>query len=161
MADLIIKSVKPNDKPTLTTIADYSLKWFDPTMWKAVVAASGYSLLTFGTEKCLQAWETFYFETVRPRYVEFLPRLSFANVPSFEEMLKRSTGLQDRLQLINSLLAHAPENEKDAVQAWCEVQSTQALGSYDSALVEDIPMILTVAKAGGLSCVSDVYVSFR
>lgn len=161
MADLIIKSVKPNDKPTLTTIADYSLKWFDPTMWKAVVAASGYSLLTFGTEKCLQAWETFYFETVRPRYVEFLPRLSFANVPSFEEMLKRSTGLQDRLQLINSLLAHAPENEKDAVQAWCEVQSTQALGSYDSALVEDVPMILTVAKAGGLSCVRDVYVSFR
>ena len=87
--------------------------------------------------------------------------LSFANVPSFEEMLKRSTRLQDRLQLINSLLAHAPENEKDAVQVWCEVQSTQALGSYDSALVEDIPMILTVAKAGGLSCVSDVYVSFR
>ena len=76
-------------------------------------------------------------------------------------MLKRSTRLQDRLQLINSLLAHAPENEKDAVQAWCEVQSTQALGSYDSALVEDIPMILTVAKAGGLSCVSEVYVSFR
>ena len=74
MADLIVKSVKPNDKPTLTAIADYSLKWFDPTMWKAVVAASGYSLLTFGTEKCLQAWMAFYFETVRPRYVEFLPR---------------------------------------------------------------------------------------
>ncbi|EDR06759.1 uncharacterized protein LACBIDRAFT_328485 [Laccaria bicolor S238N-H82] len=141
MANLILKSVKPNDKLTLTTIADYSLKWFDPTMWKAVVAASGYSLLTFGTEKCLQAWTAFYFETVRP---------------SFEEMLKRSTRLQDRLQFINSLLAHAPENEKDAVQTWCEVQSTQALGSYDSALVEDIPMILTVAKAGGLSCVSDV-----
>ena len=74
MADLIVKSVKPNDKPTLTAIADYSLKWFDPTMWKAVVAASGYSLLTFGTEKCLQAWTAFYFETVRPRYVKFLPR---------------------------------------------------------------------------------------
>ena len=67
MAGLVLNSLKPQEKETATTMADFAMTWNDLEMWKTVVKKSGSILSTFGADQLLRARKTFSFEGVRVR----------------------------------------------------------------------------------------------
>lgn len=67
LADLVLNSLKSDDKVTATTMADFSLKWNDLEKWKAVIKKSNSPISTLGADKFVQAWKMFSFEGVNVR----------------------------------------------------------------------------------------------
>jgi len=76
---------------------------------------------------------------------------------SIEEILKHSTSLKTRSNLINSLSAHAPEGEREVLREWSIKQMALALSSLKNPNKEDIPVLMTIVRSSsnGLSFLSN------
>ncbi|KAG6910741.1 hypothetical protein DXG01_008273 [Tephrocybe rancida] len=134
MASLVLKSLNATDKTTVGTMSDYALKWKDLDMWKTVIKKSGSLITTFGGEKLIRAWKVFNFDSV---------------LPSFEEILLATTRLGSRIDFIHSLPQHADAEEFEKVQTWAEEQAVRAFSSFNSPMIEDIPVLIAVGRARG------------
>jgi len=86
-----------------------------------------------------------------------------ACVFSIEEILKNSTGLKVRSNLINSLSAHVPEGEREVLREWTVKQMALALSSLKNPNKEDIPVLITIVRSSsnGLSFLSKKWALFR
>ena len=85
-----------------------------------------------------------------------------ARLFSIEEILKHSTGLKTRSNLINSLSAHAPQVEREVLREWTIKQMALALSSLKNPNKEDIPVLMTIVRSSsnGLSFLSNKWVFF-
>ncbi|KAF8067731.1 hypothetical protein FPV67DRAFT_1153315 [Lyophyllum atratum] len=135
MWDLLFKGFSGYDQATAAFMSDCALRWRDLDMWKNVIKKSGSLIMTtFGTDHIVRAWKMFTFQNV---------------CSSFEEMLKNTRGLNDRISFIQTLPQHADPEEYEQIQAWAEEQSTRAFASLSLPTIEEIPAILAVARVKG------------
>ncbi|KAF8067976.1 hypothetical protein FPV67DRAFT_1494449 [Lyophyllum atratum] len=125
------------DQTAVAFMSDYALRRKDLDMWKTVAKKSG-SLTTnkLGANNHInRAWKMFTFQNV---------------CSSFEEMIRNTPGLNDRLHFIRTLPQHADPEEFNQVQAWAKKESARAFESLDSPTIEDVPAIIAVARVKGV-----------
>lgn len=68
---------------------------------------------------------------------------------SFEELLARSTDLQERMHFIYSLPSQGTSHDLQKVEIWCQKESDKILSSYNPVNVLDIPLIISIIRAAG------------
>ncbi|KAF8074847.1 hypothetical protein FPV67DRAFT_601295 [Lyophyllum atratum] len=136
MAHLVLNVLSSEDQTAVAFMSDYALRRKDLGMWKTVTKKSG-SLMKnrFGASNyIIRAWKMFTFQNV---------------CSSFEELLRNTAVLNDRLHFIRTLPQHADPKEVEQVQTWAGEQYTRAFESLSSPTIEDIPAIITFARAKG------------
>jgi hypothetical protein len=67
MVDIVLKYLSSKDKVSMTTMADFALRWKDIKMWRTIIAKSGSDISVFGAERLVRACRTFTFESIRTR----------------------------------------------------------------------------------------------
>jgi hypothetical protein len=141
-------------------VADFAVQWNDLAMWNQTVKASGVdkNLDMIGKDKLIAARDlckcfAYFNEDHTNRTCLF----------SIEEMLKHSTSLKTRSNVINSLSAHAAEREREVLCEWSVKQMALALSSLKNPNKEDIPVLMTIMRSSpnGLSFLSNKWAFFR
>ncbi|KIJ56199.1 hypothetical protein M422DRAFT_40970 [Sphaerobolus stellatus SS14] len=157
MADILTKKLRGIPIYYAKTMLGVALKWKYSNMWMSIMKPFGTQILSqYGKGEFVTALEQYRLEAIQERYkhyfVTVLFDLSINLIHSFTLALKDVTRLNDRVEFIETVLQQGVGSEKEAIiRDWCMEQNVLALSTYNATSIEDIPSLISVTGALGLS----------